>query len=211
MTARGKFITFEGGEGTGKSTQAKRLALTLQERGHRVVLTREPGGSEGAEEIRKLLVEGLPERWSPISETLLFLAARTDHVTKLILPELQEGAWVVCDRFSDSTLAYQGVARGLGLDAVREMQAIALEGFRPDLTIILDMPAESGLLRAHTRGLAHGTRYERFGTQFHQKLRRAFIDIASSEPERCVLLNGDRSQDEVAADIWQTVKDKLAP
>ena len=211
MPERGKFITFEGGEGTGKSTQAKRLAATLQERGHRVVLTREPGGSPGAEEIRKLLVEGLPERWSPVSEALLFLAARTDHVSKLILPELREGAWVVCDRFSNSTLAYQGVARGLGLETVRKLQSMALEGFKPDLTFILDMPAEHGLLRAHTRGLAHGTRYERFGTEFHKTLRTAFIDLAASEPERCVLINGDRKLEMVADEVWHIVDERLSP
>lgn len=209
--ARSKFITLEGGEGTGKSTQARRLAATLQTRGVSVVLTREPGGSSGAEEIRKLLVEGPPERWSALSETLLFLAARADHVTKLILPELQQGAWVVCDRFSDSTLAYQGVARGLGQETVRKLQTIALEGFKPDLTIILDMPAESSLQRAHARGSGHGTRFERFGTEFHQNLRKAFRDIAAQEPERCSIVDGDRAPDVVAAQIWQIVEERLAP
>jgi dTMP kinase len=208
---RGKFITFEGGEGTGKSTQAKRLAAALEKHGHRVVLTREPGGSPGAEEIRKLLVEGPPERWSALSEALLFLAARVDHVEKLIRPELDDGAWVVCDRFADSTLAYQGVARGLGLETVRKLQALALEGIKPDLTFVLDMPAESGLQRAHARGSGHGMRFERFGTEFHQKLRTAFRDIAAQEPERCAMINADRAPDTVAADIWRIMQERLAP
>jgi dTMP kinase len=208
---RGKFLTLEGGEGAGKSTQAKRLAARLQERGHRVVLTREPGGSPGAEEIRKLLVEGSPERWSPLAEALLFTAARVDHIAKLILPELQSGAWVVCDRFSDSTLAYQGVARGLGLEPARELQRIALEGFRPDLTFVLDIPVEGGLSRAHARGPGHETRYERFGTEFHRKLRQAFLDIAMEEPDRCVVVDGDHKTDEVAEQIWQIAEERLAP
>ncbi|MGQ0741279.1 MAG: dTMP kinase [Alphaproteobacteria bacterium] len=208
---RGKFITLEGGEGAGKSTQAKRLAARLQERGHRVVLTREPGGSQGAEEIRRLLVEGSPERWTPLAEALLFTAARVDHVAKLILAELQDGAWVVCDRFSDSTLAYQGIARGLGVEPVRALQSVALEGFKPDLTIMLDMPVESGLQRAHVRGPGHGTRYERFGPDFHRKLRQAFLDIAKDAPERCVVINGDRKVDVVAEQIWQIVEERLAP
>ncbi len=211
MAPRGKFITFEGGEGAGKSTQAKRLAASLEKHGHRVVLTREPGGTPGAEEIRALLVEGAPQRWSPLCETLLFLAARADHVTRLILPKLEEGWWVVCDRFSDSTLAYQGVARGLGPDLVRKLQAIALEGFASDLTFVLDLPAESGLQRAHARGPGHGTRFERFGTEFHIKLREAFRAIAAREPERCVILNADLAPDAVAADILRIVHERLAP
>ncbi len=211
MPVRGKFITFEGGEGAGKSTQAKRLAAALEAAGRQVILTREPGGSPGAEEIRALLVEGAPQRWSPLSETLLFLAARVDHVAKLILPELQNGGWVVCDRFSDSTLAYQGAVRGLGPDLVRKLQAIALEGFAPDLTFVLDLPAESGLQRAHARGPGHGTRFERFGTEFHIKLREAFRNIAARETERCILIDANAPQDAIAAEVWRIVRERLAP
>jgi len=209
--ARGRFISFEGGEGAGKSTQAKVLADALKRRGHRVIVTREPGGSPGAEEIRKLLVDGATERWTPLSETLLFLAARADHVARLILPELQKGNWVVCDRFSDSTLAYQGIARGLGAELVQKLQTIALEGFAPDLTIVLDMPAEIGLQRAHARGGARGTRFERFGTEFHQALRAAFCNIAVKEPKRCALVNGDQAAEDVAAEIWRIVENRLSP
>lgn len=211
MSRRGRFITFEGGEGTGKSTQAKLLAAALEAKGHKVVLTREPGGSPGAEEIRKLLVEGEPDRWTPMAETLLFLAARADHVARLIRPELERGNWVVCDRFSDSTLAYQGKARGLGVDDLNELQGIALEGFMPHLTFILDMPVEVGLKRADERGHRHEGRFERFTKDFHERLRSAFRDIAEREPERCVLIDGTQSPDAVAADIWRVVEERLSP
>jgi dTMP kinase len=139
------------------------------------------------------------------------MAARADHLEKLIRPELDEGAWVVCDRFADSTLAYQGVSRGLGLKTVRKLQVIVLEAFKPDLTFVLDMPAEGGLLRAHARGSGHGMRFERFGTEFHEKLRTAFRNIAAQEPERCVMINADRASDAVAADVWRIVQERLAP
>lgn len=208
---RGKFITFEGGEGSGKSTQAKRLAAALQAHGQAVILTREPGGTPGAEDIRKLLVEGTPERWTPLSETLLFLAARVDHVARLIRPELEQGHWVVCDRFVDSTLAYQGAGRGLDLESLRDLQVIALEGFMPDLTFILDLPPEMGLQRAHMRGPGHGTRFERFGQAFHDRLAVAFRQTAERESERCVLINGEAPPDAVAAEVWRIVGERLSP
>jgi dTMP kinase len=208
---RGRLISFEGGEGTGKSTQVRRLKSSLEAQGKRVVLTREPGGSVGAEEIRKLLVEGEPERWTPLSETLLFIAARVDHVERLIEPEIAQGSWVVSDRFSDSTYVYQGIARGLGIERVRRMHEAALGSFVPDLTIVLDLDPEEGLKRAS--GRAHGAenRFERFDVAFHRNLRAAFVEIARSEPHRCVLIDASRTVEEVAADVWRAVEQRLKP
>jgi dTMP kinase len=208
---RGRLITFEGGEGTGKTTQAARLKSALEAKGKRVVLTREPGGSPGAEQIRKLLVEGEPERWTPLSETLLFLAARADHVARLIEPVLAEGSWVVSDRFSDSTYVYQGFARGLGVETIRRLHEAALGSFAPDLTIVLDLDPEEGLKRTGGRSPGAENRFERFDAAFHRKLRAAFIDIASSEPDRCVLIDAGRTPDDVAADVWCAVEQRLKP
>jgi dTMP kinase len=208
---RGKLITFEGGEGTGKSTQTRLLKSALEARGKRIVLTREPGGSPGAEEIRKLVVEGEPQRWTPLSETLLFIAARADHVARIIEPALVRGDWVVSDRFSDSTYVYQGVARGLGTDKVRRLQEAALGSFAPDLTIVLDLDPAEGLKRAGGRGQGNETRFERFDADFHRKLRDAFRDIARAEPKRCVLIDATRPQEAVAADVWRAVQERLNP
>src|SRR5712691_745393 len=149
---RAKFISFEGGEGAGKSTQARMLRDSLQSHGRSVLLTREPGGSPGAEEIRKLLVEGEPERWTPLAETLLFLSARADHVARTVEPALASGTWVISDRFADSTLVYQGIARGLGMATVRRLQHAAIGDFAPDLTIVLHIAPSAGLTRAGRRG-----------------------------------------------------------
>ena len=211
MEPRGKLISFEGGEGTGKSTQTRLLKSALEARGKRVVLTREPGGSPGAEEIRKLVVEGEPQRWTPLSETLLFIAARADHVARVIEPALARGEWVVSDRFSDSTYVYQGVARGLGTEKVRRLHEAALGSFAPDLTIVLDLDPAEGLKRAGGREQGNETRFERFDADFHQKLRAAFHDIAKAEPKRCVLIDAARPPDVVAADVWRTVEDRLKP
>jgi dTMP kinase len=208
--ARGKFITFEGGEGAGKSTQARLLKERLEARGIRAVLTREPGGSPGAEQIRKLLVEGEPERWTPMTETLLFLAARSDHVAKLITPALDDGSWVICDRFVDSTLVYQGVARGLGLERVRALQTAALGEIAPDLTFILDLAPDAGLARTRDRSGAE-TRFERFAAEFHARLRTAFRDIAAEEPGRCVIVDAAASRDAVASEIWRNVMERVTP
>jgi dTMP kinase len=208
---RGKLISFEGGEGTGKSTQTRLLKSALEARGKRVVLTREPGGSPGAEEIRKLVVEGEPQRWTPLSETLLFIAARADHVARVIEPALARGEWVVSDRFSDSTYVYQGVARGLGTDKVRRLHEAALGSFAPDLTIVLDLDPAEGLKRAGGRGPGSETRFERFDADFHQKLRTAFRDIAKAEPKRCILIDATRPPDAVAADVWRAVEERLKP
>ncbi len=210
----GKFISFEGGEGAGKSTQAKLLKARLEARGISVVLTREPGGSPGAEQIRKLLVEGEPDRWTPFTETLLFLAARSDHVARVIAPALARGDWVISDRFSDSTLVYQGVARGLGAATVCALQEAAqnagAESVVPDLTLVLDLSPEDGLKRAHTRA-GREDRFEKFDAAFHERLRGAFRDIAAAEPIRCALLDAGREADAVAADIWRAVEERLKP
>jgi len=210
MAGRGRFISFEGGEGAGKSTQARLLRTALEARGYGVVLTREPGGSPGAEEIRKLLVEGEPDRWTPLAETLLFVAARADHVARVIEPALASGAWVISDRFSDSTFVYQGLARGLGIEAVRNLQQAALGHYAPDLTIILDVEPKSGLERAAARG-AKENRFERFDADFHQRLRDGFLSIAAHEPRRCALIDASAPPEAVAANIWRTVLDRLAP
>ncbi len=207
----GKFIIFEGGEGAGKSTQARLLKQSLQERGVEVVLTREPGGSPGAEEIRKLLVEGEPERWTPLTETLLFLAARSDHIARLIGPSLGNGNWVVCDRFSASTFVYQGVARGVGVETVRALQDAIPGMISPDLTFILDVPSEIGLARASTRSEEVETRFEKFDAEFHDRLRAAFRELSKSQGESYVLIDGGRAAEIVADEIWQIVQERLSP
>jgi|SRR5579871_289161 len=210
MAGRGRFISFEGGEGAGKSTQARLLRTALEAHGHSVLLTREPGGSPGAEEIRKLLVEGEPDRWTPLAETLLFLAARADHVARVIEPALTSGTWVISDRFSDSTFVYQGLARGLGLDAVRNLQKAALGDFAPDLTILLDVDPRSGLERAVARG-AKENRFERFDAAFHQRLRDGFLSIAAAEPQRCAVVDASAPPETAAANVWRAVAERLSP
>lgn len=203
MTPR--FITLEGGEGAGKSTQMRRLALALESRGIAVVTTREPGGSPGAEDIRALIVHGEPGRWGGLVETLLIFAARADHVANTIRPALARGAMVLCDRFSDSTYAYQGAGRGMPRETIRRIESIAVPDFKPDLTFILDLPAEVGLARTTAR--RHGeTRFESFDLDFHERLRSTFRDIARHNPERCTLIDATQSEDEVAAAIWRVVE-----
>jgi dTMP kinase len=198
------FVTFEGGEGAGKSTQAKRLAAALEAHGVSVCLTREPGGAPGAEEIRGLLVKGEPGRWDALSETLLMFAARTDHLAQTIRPALKEGRWVVCDRFTDSTYAYQGAGRGLGMQAIAAIENVATGKFRPDLTFILDVTVETGLSRAAARH-GHDSRFEHFDGVFHERLREFFHALAAREPGRCVLIDSTAPPDEVAAQIWEAV------
>ncbi len=207
----GKFITFEGGEGAGKSTQARLLKNSLQENGHEVVLTREPGGLPGAEEIRQLLVEGEPERWTPLTETLLFLAARSDHIARLIRPSLESEKWVVCDRFSASTLVYQGIARGVGVDTVNALQNAIPGMIFPDLTIILDVTPEIGLTRVGTRVEDIETRFEKFDGKFHDTLRVAFRELSESRGKNCVLVDGGQELEVVANKIWQIVQERLRP
>jgi dTMP kinase len=197
----GRFITLEGGEGAGKSTQIKRLAAALENKGITVVTTREPGGSPGAEEIRALLVQGEPGRWDALTETMLIYAARADHVKRTIGPALVAGKWVISDRFNDSSFAYQGAGRGLAREFIRRIDSIVLDDFRPDLTLILDLDVDIGLQRAGARG-GKEQRFENFDRDFHQKLRQAFLDIAARNPDRCVVIDAGQSEDQVAAAIW---------
>ncbi|HLI65550.1 MAG TPA: dTMP kinase [Caulobacteraceae bacterium] len=201
----GCFITFEGGEGTGKSTQARRLAERLKAGGREVVLTREPGGSPGAEAIRALLVEGAADRWSAISETLLMYAARRDHIERLIAPALARGAAVVSDRFFDSTRAYQGAGGGAPPALIAALEQAVVGDVRPDLTIILDLPVALGLGRAAHRGGGEA-RFEAKGADFHERLRRAYLDIAAAEPDRCRVIAADGDETAVAARVLAAVE-----
>ncbi|TWA67925.1 thymidylate kinase [Azospirillum brasilense] len=205
---RGRFITLEGGEGAGKTTQIRLLADALIGWGKRVVLTREPGGSPGAEEIRGLLVSGETGRWGPVTEALLHTAARRDHLERTVWPALEAGHWVICDRFFDSTMAYQGYGLGLGRDLVAALQATALGDFRPDLTLILDLPVEEGLARAAARRGGED-RYERMDVAFHHRLRDGFLDIAAREPERCVVVDAGHPMETVQAAILDHVTRRL--
>lgn len=203
-----RFITLEGGEGAGKSTQAMRLSAALDKCGIANIVTREPGGSPGAEEIRKLLVEGEPGRWDALTETVLLYAARADHIAHTIKPALTAGKWVICDRFSDSTFAYQGAGRGIDRETIRRIDSIVVGDLKPDATIILDFPVEAGLVRAKARGGSEA-RFENFDTEFHQRLRSAFRDIARKYPARCILLDAQGSEDEVATAIWNTIRERF--
>jgi dTMP kinase len=205
----GRFITLEGGEGAGKSTQSRRLAEALTQTGIAVVTTREPGGSPGAEAIRSLLVGGVPERWDGIAELLLHYAARRDHLARTILPALERGAWVVSDRFADSTMAYQGYGFGLGRETVEAVHRVAVGDLSPDLTLILDIPAADGLARAGKRDGEGSNRYERMPADFHERLRRGFLDIARREPARCVLIDAASDTDTIARAIRAAVADRL--
>lgn len=206
--AYGRFITLEGGEGAGKSTQLRRLVAELEARKIACVQTREPGGSPGAEEIRSLLVKGEPGRWDALSETLLVFAARADHIAQTIGPALQSGKWVVCDRFTDSTYAYQGAGRGFDRVRIDAIKIATLGGLEPDLTLILDLPADTGLKRTLARP-GSDTRFEKFNLAFHEKLRAEFLEIAKREPKRCAVIDAIKSEDEVAAQIWQVVSTRL--
>ncbi|MDE2182115.1 MAG: dTMP kinase [Alphaproteobacteria bacterium] len=200
----GRFITFEGGEGTGKSTQARLLSKALEARGIACVVTREPGGSPGAEEIRNLLVKGEPGRWDVLPETLMLYAARADHLERTIKPALAEGRWVISDRFSDSSYAYQGAGRGLNRETVRRIEAIAIGDFKPDLTLVLDLPTDTGLRRTKTRG-SGDTRFEQFDAPFHERMRKAFLDIARRAADRCVVIDAGKNEAEVAEAVLAAV------
>ncbi len=206
--ARGVFITLEGGEGSGKSTQIKLLATALAAVGQQVVVTREPGGAPGAEQIRALLVDGPAERWDPVTEALLHYAARREHLRQTVVPALESGKWVLCDRFADSTMAYQGYGHGLGRDWVSALHQAVVPELTPDLTLILDMPVEEGLARAASRG-SGGDRYERMDQTFHHRLREGFLDIARREPDRCAVVDASSPIDEVQAAIRQVVHTRL--
>ena len=204
---RGKFISLEGGEGTGKSTQVRALAEALRARGIEVVETREPGGSEGAEKIRGLLLEGADERWGAKAEALLFAAARADHVQKLILPALERGAWVVTDRFVDSSLAYQGGAGGLGIEAVRAINRYAIGDCFPDRTLVLT--SDEGAERARARDGGSSDRIGGRGADYHQKVDLAFRLIAAEEPERVRLVDASGSPGEVTDRLLDAIADLL--
>jgi len=226
----GKFITFEGGEGSGKSTQARMLAERLRLRAIENVLTREPGGSPFAERLRKILLDPATEPHSPLAETLLFYTARADHLEAVIRPALKQGRWVVCDRFSDSTRVYQGQSGALRDQLFDALELLVVAPTQPDLTIIVDVPAEIGLARAMVREgskedrsgksaaeqdqkrIARGLlsdRYESRDLAFHRRLREGFLKIAAAEPVRCVVVDGQQRPDEVADAVWQAVKLRL--
>ncbi|HTR85466.1 MAG TPA: dTMP kinase [Reyranella sp.] len=207
-SAAGRFITLEGGEGAGKSTQISRLKSWLQGRGREVVATREPGGSPGAEMVRKLLVEGPAERWDGTTEALLHFAARREHLRTTVWPAMKRGAWVVSDRFADSTMAYQGFGHGIDIDMLDELYAIAVGDFRPDLTLILDLPIETGLTRAAARRGTE-TRYESLPRDFHARVRAGFLDIAKKEPQRCAVIDATQDIETIANAIARTVGERL--
>jgi len=207
---RGKFISFEGGEGSGKSTQIKLLAERLAAAKLRAIVTREPGGSPGAEVIRHVVLSGMGKLLGPDAETLLFAAARDDHVRTVIQPALSQGTWVLCDRFSDSTRAYQGRLGNVAPGMLNAMQRVTIGDLKPDLTIILDVPVEVGLKRAAARrGAGEPDRFESEDLKFHQDLRDAYRQIAAEDPERCVLIDAAASPEEVAAQVWAALRDHL--
>jgi dTMP kinase len=232
MSTHGKFITFEGGEGAGKSTHTNLLAERLRARGIKVLITREPGGSPFAERLRQILLDGAPEPEprTPLSETLLFYAARADHLERVIRPALREGQWVICDRFSDSTRVYQGHAGATKEQIIEALELLVVTPTKPNLTFIIDLPPEIGLGRAAVRSVgdafanaksglsrergqaAQGLladRYEGRSLDFHRQVRDGFLKIAAIDPERCVVINGQKTTDEVAAAIWDAVDAKF--
>jgi len=209
-SGRGKFITFEGGEGSGKSTQIRMLADRLETVKLRAIVTREPGGSPGAEIIRHVVLSGMGKLLGPEAETLLFAAARDDHVHTLIQPALNQGLWVLCDRFSDSTRAYQGRLGQVAPGVLNAMQRVTIGDLRPDLTIILDIPVEVGLKRAAARrGSGAPDRFEAEDVKFHQDLRNAYRQIAAEDPQRCALIDANADTDTVAARVWKALRDHL--
>jgi len=211
--ANGLFVSFEGGEGAGKSTQIRRLAERLRELGHDVLVTREPGGSPGAEAVRHVLLSGAAEMFGTRMEAILFAAARNDHVEEVIRPALARGTIVLCDRFMDSSRVYQGVTGNLEADYIEALQRVAVNGVIPDCTLILDIPAEIGLERARKRASAVTApdRFEKEEMQTHEKRREAFLDIAAREPDRCHVVDALRSEDEIAEDIAAIVDRRLGP
>src|SRR5438552_8363558 len=209
-SGRGKFISFEGGEGSGKSTQIKLLAQRLEAAKLRAILTREPGGSPGAEIIRHLVLSGMGKLLGPEAETLLFAAARDDHVRTVIRPALNQGIWVLCDRFSDSTRAYQGSLGKVSPDVLNAMERVTIGDLKPDLTIILDVPVEVSMQRtAKRRGSGAPDRLEAEDLRFHQESRDAYRQIAAAEPERCVLIDANADANTVAARIWAVLRDRF--
>ena len=209
---RGKFITFEGGEGTGKSTQAGILADRLASAGRKVLATREPGGSPAAEEIREALLSGHVSQFGPFAEAVMFAVARADHVKNAIGKALKEGKWVVCDRFFDSTRAYQGITGGVPRELISALERLTVGNLKPDITFILDIPPEQGLTRAAER--RDGGAPDRFESQEvaeHERIRKAYLDIAEEEPGRCVVIDASQPEAMVAEDVWEVVLQRLNP
>lgn len=206
---QGRFISLEGGEGVGKSTQLKALAKAIEAHGHKVVITREPGGSPGGEAIRALLMEGDTDRWSPRAEALLFSAARADHVEKTIRPALERGEWVLCDRFIDSSRAYQGGAGGLGENDIRALHMIGSEGLLPDRTLVLALDIDEATARSFARDGAKVDRFSLKNHQYHQKVAKIFEEIARSEPDRVRLVSAAGNASEVTARLVDALGDLL--
>lgn len=207
---RGRFITFEGGEGSGKSTHIRTIADRLKATKLRVLVTREPGGSPGAEIIRHLVLAGMGKLLGPDAETLLFAAARDDHVRTVIQPALDQGVWVLCDRFTDSTRAYQGRLGKVAPGLLNAMERVTIGDLKPDLTVILDVPVEVGMKRAALRrGAGAADRFEAEDVNFHRELREAYRQIAAAEPARCVLIDAAADVDTVAASIWSALRERL--
>ena len=209
---RGRFITFEGGEGTGKSTQAAMLALRLEALGLGVLLTREPGGSPGAEIIRHVLLSGAAKPFGPEAEAMLFAAARHDHIRCAIQPALTAGKWVICDRFADSTRVYQGTLGEVDGRFIKALERVSVGDLVPDLTLVLDLPVALGLARAaQRRGEANPDRFESEQSDFHEKLREAYLALAAAEPLRCVVIDASAAKEDVAKRVWETVSSRLHP
>lgn len=212
---KGLFITLEGGEGAGKSTQSRRLKSALESAGRDVVLTREPGGTPEAEKIRDLLVQRDGGNWTPMAECLLFFAARQMHVETLIKPAIAAGKIVICDRFTDSTIAYQGYGHGFDISTIQQVAKLSLGDFKPDLTFILDLPVADGLARSlKQKDMAGGKentedRFEKLKIDFHEKLRQGFLTIARNEPNRCVVVDAGGSADDVYNVIWTRIQNAL--
>ena len=215
MHSTGKFITFEGPEGSGKSTQAKRLAQRLEQAGHAVLVTREPGGTAAGEIIRGILQhDHAGEPICPAAELLLFEASRAQLVSRVIQPALVKGAWVVCDRFGDSTVAYQGYGRGFDVAAILELNRVAVQGCEPDLTILLDVETQTGLGRMSRRNRQAQVatdRFEREASEFHERIRAGYLQLARRWPGRIKMVNGMRDEASVEAEVWKVVSDELKP
>lgn len=206
---RGRFISLEGGEGAGKSTQVRRLAAALRARGLEVVESREPGGSPGAEAIRRLLLEGSDDRWTLQAEALLFAAGRSDHIAKTIQPALERGAWVLSDRFLDSSIAYQGVAGGLGAETIRQLHAIGSDGFLPDRTFFLTLDADTAAERARARDGAQADRIGGRDVRYHDAVAEGFAQIAQDEPERVRVIDAAGEAEEVTERLLTALEDLL--
>ncbi len=219
--AIGKFITLEGGEGAGKSTQAELLAVRLRAIGLDVVMTREPGGSPFGERLRAVLLDATMPEHSALSEALLFYAARADHLETTIRPALAKGRWVICDRFADSTRAYQGTAGALDFKTIDTLDALVVAQTQPDLTLMIDLDPEVGMQRANARRClqtndaeetaSHPDRFEGRAAAFHEALRRGFLDIAANNPERCAVIDGNNDAETISDNVWSIVKDRLQP